>query len=411
MKILFSCDEYPPIKSGGIGTVTKIIAEELARRGHIVHVVSGMLPTYDLPKIEIINGVIIHRFKYFKNLKFLFRKARIGKETICLKVFKRTSLLAKIARQEFYRTHSIIKKLIINENIDVVEFPDYLKLSDYYKTKEKLPFPLYDIPVVARIHGCQSFAEFYRDGKANEIDMFNDTSFFNSVNKIAAVSRFSANFVHEILKVKRNIDVIYNPLDIKALLAITEKLSRRNLQDKNIVFLGKIVETKGAYKLIDAFNLFTKSHPDYKLIMIGGGDINSGKMRLSSESEDKVVFTGYLPRKEVCQYIKNATFCVVPSYFENFSMVALEIMALGKALVYTKEASGSEVIDNGVDGLLVNPRDVNEIAMSMELLANDEPLRKKIGLNAKRKIELNYTVDEIVDELECYYKNIIESYE
>ena len=65
MNILFSCDEYPPVKSGGIGTVTKIVAEELARRGHRVYVVSGVLPEVTLPAYTIDNGVRIYRLSYF----------------------------------------------------------------------------------------------------------------------------------------------------------------------------------------------------------------------------------------------------------------------------------------------------------------------------------------------------------
>ncbi|MCA4454484.1 glycosyltransferase family 4 protein [Bacteroides xylanisolvens] len=410
MKILFSCDEYPPIKSGGIGTVTKIIAEELVRRGHIVHVVCGILPTYNVPEYEIVNGVIIHRFIYFQKIGFMFKAINKGKDSILIRLLKRTNLMTKLTRIEFDRTHAIIKKLIKDDDIEIVEFPDYLKLSDFYKFKLRMPFPKYDIPVVARVHGCQTFAGFYRDGKIDEVNKFNDSSFFNSVDRIAAVSRFSADFINDILGLHRDLDVIYNPIDLNKLLATVKTLPESNGLGKNIVFLGKIVETKGAFKLIEAFNIFSRTHPDYKLVMIGGGDLERGKSMLSPENKKKVIFTGYQSREQVCKYLKEATFCVVPSFFENFSMVALEIMALGKALVYTQESSGKEIINDGDDGLLVDPRNVDQLVEKMELLATDNQLRYDMGAKAAKKIQDHFTVDAIVSELEYYYQYIIKVY-
>ena len=77
------------------------------------------------------------------------------------------------------------------------------------------------------------------------MDRYNDSSFFNHATRILAVSRFSANFVNDKLGIKRKIDVIYNPLNLKGLLKMAEAISKGGERTKNIVFLGKVVETKG----------------------------------------------------------------------------------------------------------------------------------------------------------------------
>lgn len=56
------------------------------------------------------------------------------------------------------------------------------------------------------------------------------------------------------------------------------------------MFIGKLVETKGCYNLLRAFNAVYKKHPDWNLRLIGGGDINEAKKYLTLEAERNVIF-------------------------------------------------------------------------------------------------------------------------
>ena len=86
-------------------------------------------------------------------------------------------------------------------------------------------------------------------------------------------------FVNKQLKVSTKCDVIYNPL----VGSFTNIINAPHIKRKNtIVFLGKIIKTKGAFNLIKAFNIFAKRHPEYRLIMIGGGNIDKGKLQSSN---------------------------------------------------------------------------------------------------------------------------------
>lgn len=73
MNILYLCDEYPPAKTGGIGTVTKVVAEAMVQKGHTVYVLSGRPAGHALPYETSINGVIVYRLTYFKILLPLFK--------------------------------------------------------------------------------------------------------------------------------------------------------------------------------------------------------------------------------------------------------------------------------------------------------------------------------------------------
>lgn len=397
MNILFSCDEYPPAKTGGIGSATKTVAEALASRGHKVYVVSGRLDK-SLPEKKIINGVTIYRIYLMQKVSWLFKSNSICSTLHSLVI--RNGFLAKYAIKEHHRKQLFIEEIIRKNNIQIVELPDYTILSKYYISSPKMEFLKCSVPTIARIHGSISFLNFYRDGKINSIVKKNDQKFFESVDYILSVSEFAANFVTEKLEVKKKYEVIYNPL-VSSFLNIGSNIKYN--RGRNIVFLGKITKTKGAFNLIKAFNIFSKEYCNYNLIMIGGGMIRECKSIVADYARNKVIFTGYLSHNEIAGYLRTASFCVIPSFFENFSVAALEVMGYGNILIYTKESSGPELINNGVDGFLVNPYDIKDIYSKIKYVADNIENLNYIRSNASKKIKENFSEDVIIDKLEHFY--------
>ena len=401
MNILFSCDEYPPAKTGGIGSATKTVAEGLAQKGHNVYVVSGRLE-HSLPPKTVINGVTVYRLYLMQRFAWLFSSNHLA--TLLHNFVIRFGWLADYAVQEYKRKQQFIERLIQEEHIDVVELTDYTILSKYYSSTKELTFEKVSVPTIARVHGSMSFLRYYRDGYINSIMKVNDKHFFESVDRILSVSKFAANFINEQLGVVASCDVIYNPL-VNTFASLSKDINVE--REKNIVFLGKIIKTKGAFNLLDAFNSFSNKHPEYKLIMIGGGNIKKGKSLVSNHAKNKVYFTGYLQPEEIAKHLKSAAFCVVPTFFENFSVAALEVMGCENILIYTTTSSGPEVIEDGIDGFLVNPHDVGAIADKMIYVADNLKELKSMRLAAARKIKNNFSEETIMDKLENYYKETI----
>lgn len=401
MNILFSCDEYPPAKTGGIGSATKTVAEGLARKGHNVYVVSGRLEQ-SLPQEATINGVTVYRLYFMQKLAWLFSSNRLAVRLHNFVI--RFGWLAGYAVREYKRKQEFIERIIQEKHIDIVELTDYTILSKYYASRKELSFEKVSVPTIARVHGSMSFLRYYRDSYINPIMKANDKHFFESVDRILSVSKFAANFVNEQLGVAAKCDVIYNPLvNTFATLSKDINVERGN----SIVFLGKIIKTKGAFNLIDAFNSFSKIHPEYKLIMIGGGDIKKGKSLVSSHAKDKVCFTGYLKPMEIAKYLKSAAFCVIPTFFENFSVAALEVMGCENILIYTTTSSGPEVIEDGIDGFLVNPHDVGAITDKMIYVADNLDSLSSFRDIAKKKVINTFSENVIVDQLESYYQSLL----
>ena len=388
MNILFYCAEYPPYKTGGIGSVTKIFAEELVRRGHNVYVVGYYPENKSFPQYSVINGVHIYR------LNLGFRSNRIG--NIIFRILHKLKLSFVVIQKELKYTEDFIANIIDQHNINILELTDYYTFSASHK---RLFYRKFNIPTILRIHGSMSFLSDLR-GEKNLNLTENDSRHFSRCDYISAVSRYSLVRVksyYPTIKFKEEV-VIYNPIEDKFL-----NKNKNDIDTKTILFLGKVVETKGAYSLLKAFNICASKDKDVRLRLIGGGDIEYAKTLVNPEFKNRVDFLGYCDRDTIKQEIDSCNFACIPSYFETFGLVALEIMARNKALIFTERTAGTEIIIDGQDGFLVNPDDVNQIADRILLLLNDESLRNQFATNGYNKIKEEFVVSKIVSQLEEFY--------
>ena len=379
MNILYLCDEYPPAKTGGIGTVTKVVAEAMVQKGHTVYVLSGRPAGHALPYETSINGVIVYRLTYFKILLPLFKMPERYKN-IAINILRKVGAMHFFAKKAQRQNDRFAKSLIRSKNIEIIEKPDYSILSKYFI--RPIRFIHYGIPTIIRVHGAPSFISYYKTGYIANVQRTNDINNYLSADRICAVSEFSKY------------------------LQMACSTSRSN----TIVFLGKIIETKGAFSLIKAFCSIASKYPNINLIMIGGGKIRAAQSLIDDQYRGRIKFTGYLSREEIKQKISSSLFCAIPSYFENFSLAAMEVMACGKALIYTNRASGPELINDKVNGLLVDPENVCQIASAIEFLLNNLEQCQQMGLEAQKTILHTFSENVVMEQIENYYKSCINSH-
>lgn len=404
MNILFWCDEYPPLCTGGIGTATKTVAEALARKGHGVYVVSGWLPTHDLPFETENNGVTIYRLRFYEKISFLYKDNMFS--NIQRGLLSRSGIQCTLALNERTRLYEFINKIIEEKHIDLIELPDYNFLSKYYNHSTLVDNPQWIVPVIGRVHGNDSFQDYYMNGSMTDIVRTNDKMFFESCDRILAVSRFAAEFVNDKLGVQKKVDVIYNPMSEDFMVEVDDINIERS---KDIVFIGKLFETKGTYNLIRAFNSFTQKYPEYRLVMIGSGGVDKAMSFANPEAKARIHFTGFVTGAEIRTYLDKAAFAVVPSFFETLGQAAIEIMGRGNILIYTSAATGPEIIDDGVDGYLVDPHDVEAISTKMSYVADHIDELTAMRVKAAQKVRNRFSESSIINQLEGYYQSVIKN--
>lgn len=399
MNILYYCAEYPPAITGGIGTVTKILAEELVRQGHNVYVI-GLYSAFEhyLPQRSTINGV--HVYRYFEK-KEIWGNGKIGRKLTTLITL--LGLRDKRNQNECSFIENEISRLCQEQHIDIIELTDYY--SFIAKARRPLTFKKFTIPTIVRAHGSVSFLSYFKKHpRKREIE--NDIRHLQRTDAVCAVSQTAANFVNKHLNVPADkITVIPNALEN----SFYEQTALTAETNDTILFIGKIRESKGAFSTIQAFSQLADKYPCLRLKLIGGGNLRQARQRIPRHLQEKITFTGFLNREQVIQEIDACLFACIPSHFETFGMVAIEIMARKKAIIFTNTTAGEEIITDGVNGLLVSPFDTTAIAQKMEFLLQHPEERERIESNAYLSTH-QYNIKNISKRLLDFYRTNIETY-
>ena len=93
---------------------------------------------------------------------------------------------------------------------------------------------------------------------------------------------------------------------------------------------------------------------------------------------------------------------------EAFGLVLVEAMATGKPVIASDLPGVRTVVNNGKDGFLVEPKNVEDLTLKIQYLLENEEVRKKFGSEGKKKVEEKYSWDKIAWKLAKIYSNITE---
>jgi phosphatidylinositol alpha-mannosyltransferase len=121
-----------------------------------------------------------------------------------------------------------------------------------------------------------------------------------------------------------------------------------------------------------------------------------------------VVFAGYVSDEDLpCYYNTADMFCAPATGWESFGMVLLEAMATGKPIVASDIPGYAGLISQGVEGLLVKPRDEKTLAGAILTLLKDKPMREKMGQCGKKKAQ-DYSWDVVAQKVMDYYQYLLQ---
>lgn len=202
-------------------------------------------------------------------------------------------------------------------------------------------------------------------------------SSIKKASQIVTVSKFSANEIEDIFGI-----------DSKTIPVIPPASPRVNTLEINPIVEGKYIFYEGGLdvrknvpKLIEAFAIIVKKHPDIKLYIAG----NYFKSPIipyipalikQYKLEDNVVMIGYISDQDLLRYIKYAEVLVYPSLYEGFGIPILEGFSLGTPVVTSNLGAMKELGSDAV--VTVNPKSAKSIAKGIENVLNDDLLRQSI---------------------------------
>ncbi len=397
MNILFICDEYPPGKNGGIGSITCVLGRELVKQGHHVYVV-GLYPySYGGKDYEEDNGVKVWRKRYGLNLGS--NAPLLYKILNKLPGFIKTYVNGNTA---FNRFIQFIEQLTIDNNIDIIEIPDWNTFA--MNIGFVVSWPKFTVPLVLKLHG--SYTQNCHDLRMPLKPHLSKIDFllFKRADAISAVSQNTADINKKIFNLSKPVTVLYNGIDAPVHIHSGKR------KKSSVVYTGTLTMKKGIYQLLKSWNLVNKEYPNAELIIFGKGKITPLLKLLSSDAAKTVYFKGHVARETVFKALSEATMAVFPSYMEAFALAPMEAMAVGCPVVNTNRSSGTELITDKENGRLIDPDDVSAMAEIITELLADELQLEKYSLKGKETILNNFTITRSAAKHIEYYADVIKNY-
>lgn len=254
--------------------------------------------------------------------------------------------------------------------------------------------------VILHLHGSD-FEEFMHK---NKLYHFLTKLVFDKADHIIVLSTRWERILRDFSD-NKNITTLYNPaskINNINIFHATEKIK--------VLFLGRLGQRKGVYDLLDVIKKNKTYFESRNVSFILAGDGEIGKVtRFVKEHElqSLVVIPGWISGEEKTKYLKNSHILILPSYNEQMPMSILEAMSYGYPILATDIAGIPEMIDQGVNGYLFSPGDLDKLEKYLKILCEDEPLRGAMGLNSIQIIANKFESNLITDQLVKIYDAVL----
>ena len=229
--------------------------------------------------------------------------------------------------------------------------------------------------------------------------------------KILAVSNLTRDYlVRDGLKGDK-VEVIFSAIDHE--LFEFENIFRNIRNELNIGShaklvgcIGRIIPQKGQRSLLLAIPEVIKRYPETFFLIVGDVYLKERGYKeelleiiKKNKIEDRVRFTGF--RYDIGSLIRSLDILVFPSVApESFGLSALEAMSLGKPVIAAKIGGVCEIIEDGINGMLVEPNHPEQITDRIIQLLSDEEMYGRIGLEAKEGVARKFSLEKYVATME-----------
>ncbi|MGQ9409780.1 glycosyltransferase family 4 protein [Mycolicibacterium gilvum] len=182
----------------------------------------------------------------------------------------------------------------------------------------------------------------------------------------------------------------------------------------HVVFLGRIGDRKGTFRLLDAWHLMqarpefaeTEGGPRAVLTIAGDGDVAGARNAIAELGlAETVTLCEWLSPEEVAGLLDRAHVLVLPSHNEGQPMAVLEAMARGLCVIASDAGGLKEMLDEDA-GLVVDPDDVPAIADAVARAVLDDDVRVRYGAAAHARLTAHFDIDVVAQRVDDLYRDI-----
>lgn len=376
---------YLSSPGGGLDTYVRVLAPALVKAGHHVSVL------YIYPKSQPAlaaeggnNGLEIHNVS-MGDWHYYARRATFGL----------TSLPLIVRGLEYARAlANAISSIHSKRPIDLIELPEVFLT----------PRQAGHLPYFIRLHSAgwtwrRLIGERLDLSDALELRM--EGFSLRGANGVSSPSSMLADYISANCGLgDRHTEIIPYPID-------TVQFSPGDgLADPPLVlFVGRVETRKGVDVLMRAIPLVLAKRPECEFVFAGCvGDDVLGKV----EKSQALKLLGVRPHHGLPGLYQRASVFVAPSLWDNSPNTIYEAMACGTPVVASRVGGIPELVDDGVTGLLVPPRDERALADAIVALLDDPVRRARMGQCGREKAVARYSVDKIAAQTLDFYQRALQ---
>lgn len=279
-----------------------------------------------------------------------------------------------------------IRELLVKQKFDMMVAVDVALYAYLYPLQK-----VYNVKVIAWEHfnfflSPNVFVKFARRLAAKHADC------------TIVLSKSDYNNYRNNIKHIHNLQYIYNPL-------CDTDTAKANISAKSVIAAGRLTKQKGFDLLIDSWSQVENSCPDWSLHIFGEGPLKESLEQQIQKLYLKHVYLEGFSNDIESEMAKSSIF-VLSSRYEGFGLVLIEAQSKGLPCIsFDCKEGPAEIIDNNVNGFLIEPYDIKDFANKMKLLMENIELRSEFASHATDKL-YRFSLDKIIADWDMVIKQL-----
>ena len=341
---------------------------------------------YDVHLLTINQGT--HDIPFFLNSAIGYQDLGIGMH----RLYGYHGLVRLIIRQKIKRLlKQRMKNVIFNLSPDIVVCVKFDFAGLLLKLKG-------NIPLIVESHTMCHSEKMDGSGLLRRLHVW---LFKRNVSKVETVVSLTEGDADDWRRINTNVFVIPN------VVHLSDSHWHATLRDRVVIFVGRFSSQKDIQSMLGIWSQVNEKHPDWQLRIYGDGELKDYYMPIIQGMDANIhVFP---PTPAIVEKYFESSILILTSLFEPFGLVLPEAMSCGLPVVAFDCPYGpAEIITDGVDGFLIQNRNVEAFADKVCQLIEDETLRKKMGeagiLSSKR-----FSADIIMPQWKALFERLVNS--
>jgi len=328
---------------------------------------------------EMMHGMTVYRYRYF-----------VGKWE---QLAYAGGILANLKKNKLL--YFLVPLLLISQTISIIKL---IKKNDYDLIHAHWLIPQGLLVVLVSGIIGKECPKILCTSHGGDLFAFQSSSFFNvkkyilnHCDGVTVVSNYMRDICLQIINIDEKLHVCPMGVDLVNTFKPVEKTERDN---NTILFVGRLVGKKGVVILLDAIKILIQDHPEIELLIVGDGPERD---ELEEQCEvlnivDSVKFRGALNQEQLPKIYSQATMAAIPSIVdssndqEGLGLVAIEAMGCGAAVIISALPAVRDIVEDGVNGILVQPGDAKVLASAIKSLLIDTKTRDMIASRARQSV-------------------------